>query len=50
MSELEIERLEAEIMERIQKAKKIKQEYFWHPAVLGAGLVLAGVTFAKLFL
>jgi hypothetical protein len=50
MSELEIKRLEAEIYERLENTKKTRQEYFWYPAVVGAGLVLAGVTFAKLFL
>jgi hypothetical protein len=50
MSELEIKKLEAEIYERLENTKKTRQEYFWYPAVVGAGLVLAGVTFAKLFL
>jgi hypothetical protein len=50
MSELEIKRLEAEIYERIENTGKKRQEYFWYPAVVGASLVLVGVTFAKLFL
>ncbi len=49
-TEAEIGKLMAETMKLNAEAAKMTRERFWLPAVYGTGLLVAGITIAKLFL
>lgn len=50
VQEMELKYMFKDIQKIDVEMKKIKQEYFWYPAVVGVGFVLVGIAFTQLFL